>query len=84
MKRSSKVQAKGDKPGIGSRIKGWFSSKLSGIKKGTKRLTAKLMAGIMRLIGKFTKKGGDLRQAGQTVSATMQEAERGKALDRKR
>jgi hypothetical protein len=49
------AQFKGEKPGIGSRLKMWFQKKLSGIKRGVRRMNAKLVRFIFKLVGRFGK-----------------------------
>lgn len=49
------VKFKGEKPGIGSRLKMWFQKRLSGIKRGVRKMNAKLTRLIFKLVGRFGK-----------------------------
>lgn len=75
------VQKKGSKPSVGSRIAGWFASKLSSVKKGVRKLNGKLMMGVLKLMAKFGKNGGDLTNAAQIVNTTVQNAAENKAVE---
>lgn len=60
--------------GFGSRIKGWFLSKLGGLKRGMRRLNNKLMVGLFKFLGKFGKANNDFAEMGNILNAEMMEA----------
>ncbi len=71
--RFPNVQRDGKKPGIGSRIKGWFGRRFSSLRGGMRKLNAFLVRGVMKLIGKFTKKAGDPKEHAPYVGAMLED-----------
>jgi hypothetical protein len=79
--RRSMVRRDPKKPGIGSRIKGWFAKKFGLFKSGARKLSNKLLGGLMKLLGKFTKKKGEFESGSSIVTQTLTDAQQMKSTD---